>query len=142
MESSANKMLECIICMENPAVDPVVTQCGHIFCWPCIKQWVESSNKMFCPTCKNGINLAKVVSLHGNSSGKFNDKPRAEREAPEVNANRPGFFSSLYQSFVYSTQNSESNNRPINENDVKTNQLALVFLLIGMLLVVMIFYIA
>lgn len=26
---------ECTICLES-AQEPVVTKCGHIFCWPCI----------------------------------------------------------------------------------------------------------
>ena len=28
---------DCTICFDT-AVDPVVTQCGHLFCWNCIKQ--------------------------------------------------------------------------------------------------------
>jgi E3 ubiquitin-protein ligase RNF5 len=30
---SAN--FECNICLEL-AQDPIVTQCGHLYCWPCI----------------------------------------------------------------------------------------------------------
>ena len=28
-------VFECTICLES-AKEPVVTKCGHIFCWPCI----------------------------------------------------------------------------------------------------------
>jgi|TARA_B110000977_G_scaffold188631_1_gene257137 E3 ubiquitin-protein ligase RNF5 len=31
----ANSYFECNICLEL-ASDPVVTQCGHLYCWPCI----------------------------------------------------------------------------------------------------------
>ena len=26
---------ECVICMEI-AKEPIVTNCGHLYCWPCI----------------------------------------------------------------------------------------------------------
>lgn len=36
MEKEKDKnVYECSICLEN-AKSPVVTRCGHIFCWPCI----------------------------------------------------------------------------------------------------------
>ena len=28
-------VFECTICLES-AKEPIVTKCGHIFCWPCI----------------------------------------------------------------------------------------------------------
>jgi len=30
-------MFECNICLET-ASEPVITLCGHLFCWPCIYQ--------------------------------------------------------------------------------------------------------
>lgn len=30
-------IFQCNICFET-ATSPVVTQCGHLFCWPCIHQ--------------------------------------------------------------------------------------------------------
>lgn len=34
-----NAYFECNICLEL-AQDPVVTQCGHLYCWPCIYKCV------------------------------------------------------------------------------------------------------
>lgn len=34
-KQSNSLMYECTICLEN-AKEPVVTKCGHIFCWPCL----------------------------------------------------------------------------------------------------------
>lgn len=33
-----NSAFECNICYEL-AQEPVVTLCGHLYCWPCIYRW-------------------------------------------------------------------------------------------------------
>ena len=38
------KQMECIICLAYPT-DPIVTQCGHIYCWNCIKQWLSDKKE-------------------------------------------------------------------------------------------------
>jgi len=30
----------CAICIDEVSDEPVVTRCGHIFCWPCLYQWL------------------------------------------------------------------------------------------------------
>jgi len=32
---------ECNICLDV-ASDAVISMCGHLFCWPCIHQWLET----------------------------------------------------------------------------------------------------
>mmetsp|Transcript_40905 Transcript_40905/g.131551 ORF Transcript_40905/g.131551 Transcript_40905/m.131551 type:complete len:112 (+) Transcript_40905:81-416(+) len=34
-------MFECNICLEA-AAEPVVTRCGHLFCWACLHQWLNA----------------------------------------------------------------------------------------------------
>lgn len=34
-EESKSNLYECNICLET-ASEPVITACGHLFCWPCI----------------------------------------------------------------------------------------------------------
>ncbi len=31
----------CAICLETVSDEPVVTQCGHLYCWPCLYQWLR-----------------------------------------------------------------------------------------------------
>jgi E3 ubiquitin-protein ligase RNF5 len=46
--------------------DPVVTYCGHLFCWNCLALWLESglpaSNA--CPVCKSGIDKSKIIPIY------------------------------------------------------------------------------
>jgi len=41
--STANKdnRFVCAICLETVSDEPVVTRCGHLYCWPCLYQWLQ-----------------------------------------------------------------------------------------------------
>jgi len=65
--------LECVICLQYPT-DPIVTQCGHMYCWQCIRQWLSNKSEMTCAVCKNGVDLNNVIPLFGGSiNNKSND---------------------------------------------------------------------
>lgn len=141
MEDEKNNrqdLLSCVICLKSTSEDPVVTQCGHIFCWVCLKMWVSNSDKMFCPICKNGINMDRVISLYANSTNKHTDKPKSERLEPVENRSRPGFFYTLYRSFTYS-YNMNNDSIQLSNNEVKANRLALLMIIIGMILIILLF---
>ena len=53
---------ECSICLES-ANEPVVTKCGHIFCWPCLKKWLSKKITLECPVCRNGIVCLKLKTF-------------------------------------------------------------------------------
>ncbi|KAL6992588.1 RING-type E3 ubiquitin transferase [Sarracenia purpurea var. burkii] len=62
---------DCNICLDF-ACDPVVTLCGHLYCWPCIYKWfhfqsssLASDEHPQCPVCKAKISHATVVPLYG-----------------------------------------------------------------------------
>ncbi|KAL1203157.1 E3 ubiquitin-protein ligase RMA2 [Cardamine amara subsp. amara] len=69
---------DCNICLDQVR-DPVVTLCGHLFCWPCIYKWTYSSNNSRqpidqydnkkespkCPVCKSDISEAMLVPIYG-----------------------------------------------------------------------------
>ncbi|XP_047945626.1 E3 ubiquitin-protein ligase RNF185-like isoform X1 [Salvia hispanica] len=67
---------ECNICFDL-AQDPIVTLCGHLFCWPCLYKWTHiHSLSHECPVCKALIEEEKLVPLYGR--GKNSTDPRAK----------------------------------------------------------------
>ncbi|KAM1062939.1 hypothetical protein ACFX2I_027164 [Malus domestica] len=78
---------ECNICFEL-AQDPIITRCGHLFCWPCLYRWLHHhSNSQECPFCKALIEEEKLVPLYGR--GKTQTDPRS-KSYPGINIpNRP-----------------------------------------------------
>lgn len=63
---------DCNICLEF-VQDPVVTLCGHLYCWPCIYKWIQansisnedSEQQPQCPVCKAEVSTSAVVPLYG-----------------------------------------------------------------------------
>ncbi|CAN0896842.1 E3 ubiquitin-protein ligase RMA1 [Linum grandiflorum] len=77
-EETSNKIrsgFDCNICLD-PVQDPVVTLCGHLYCWPCIYRWLHSRTISSsadekpvccrqCPVCKSEISQSALVPLFG-----------------------------------------------------------------------------
>ncbi|KAK7302782.1 hypothetical protein RJT34_13678 [Clitoria ternatea] len=62
---------DCNICLDF-AHEPVVTLCGHLYCWPCIYKWLHVQNDSLapdehpqCPVCKANISHNTMVPLYG-----------------------------------------------------------------------------
>jgi len=71
-----DRMFECNICLDT-AKDAVVSHCGHLFCWPCLHQWLETRpTRQSCPVCKAAISRDKVIPLYGR--GGSNVDPRSK----------------------------------------------------------------
>ncbi|KAJ6935509.1 E3 ubiquitin-protein ligase RMA1H1-like [Populus alba x Populus x berolinensis] len=75
---------DCNICFDF-AHEPVVTLCGHLYCWPCIYKWLHvqsaslaSDEHPQCPVCKADISHATMVPLYGRGQGST----EAEGKAP------------------------------------------------------------
>ncbi|KMS97968.1 hypothetical protein BVRB_4g096870 [Beta vulgaris subsp. vulgaris] len=69
---------DCNICFDL-AHDPVVTLCGHLYCWACIFKWLDvqsssshSTQQKACPVCKANISQSSLIPLycHGPSRGE------------------------------------------------------------------------
>ncbi|KAK6945385.1 hypothetical protein RJ641_026487 [Dillenia turbinata] len=66
---------DCNICLDM-ARDPVLTCCGHLFCWPCLYRWLhDHSDAKECPVCKGEVTIKNVTPIYGrgNSSGEVED---------------------------------------------------------------------
>mmetsp|Transcript_6102 Transcript_6102/g.10534 ORF Transcript_6102/g.10534 Transcript_6102/m.10534 type:complete len:167 (-) Transcript_6102:32-532(-) len=100
-------MFECNICLE-PASDPVVTKCGHVFCWACLHQWLHqprrsalhgglqsSSGSSACPVCKALVSEQTVIAVysrgeeqhHRASDPSVPARPTTERTEVETTTN-------------------------------------------------------
>ncbi|XP_067639520.1 E3 ubiquitin-protein ligase RNF185-like [Eurosta solidaginis] len=97
-EKVDDSMYECNICLDT-AKDAVVSLCGHLFCWPCLHQWLETRpNCKLCPVCKAAIGKDKVIPLYGRNSTKQEDprnkvppRPAGQRSEPEPQQGFQGF---------------------------------------------------
>lgn len=92
---------ECNICLEL-AQDPIVTLCGHLFCWPCLYKWLHGHSKsQECPVCKALVEEDKIVPLYGR--GKVGSPDPRSKAIPGVNiphrpaGRRPETASGLHQ---------------------------------------------
>lgn len=88
---------ECSICLDT-AKEPVVSKCGHLFCWPCIYSWNQL--KKTCPNCNNFLENEKdFVPIYNKNQNKSNtnrfkipERPKGERNGTE---NSDSFSSSF-----------------------------------------------
>lgn len=64
-ESNSSSSFDCNICLDV-VQDPVVTLCGHLYCWPCIYKWMNSNSDQHlnCPVCKAQVSENTLIPLY------------------------------------------------------------------------------
>ncbi|KAF5943772.1 hypothetical protein HYC85_017849 [Camellia sinensis] len=84
---------DCNICLDFVS-DPVVTLCGHLYCWPCIYKWfhfqsasLASDEHPQCPVCKSKISHNTVVPLYGR--GHIPNESELQSKAPSLSVSIP-----------------------------------------------------
>ncbi|KAL7258354.1 hypothetical protein ACSBR1_004472 [Camellia fascicularis] len=80
---------DCNICLDM-AREPILTCCGHLFCWACFYQlpYVYSTAKE-CPVCKGEVTDRNITPIYGN--GKFthmSDSESSLKVPPRPQAHR------------------------------------------------------
>ena len=87
-ENTGNKRWHCPICKKS-LKSPVVTPCGHIFCWPCISKLLQNEDKTnnSCPICHTPVDINKIVPIYGQTNEAKDSEapppPKAERVETE-----------------------------------------------------------
>lgn len=67
---------DCNICLDT-ANNPVLTRCGHLFCWECFYQLAYAySNAKECPVCEGEVLDTDIIPVYGN--GMIDDISRLE----------------------------------------------------------------
>ncbi|CAN1807311.1 E3 ubiquitin-protein ligase RMA1H1, partial [Linum perenne] len=86
-QSSLTDCFDCNICFDF-AREPVVTLCGHLYCWPCIYKWLHVQTSSHtpeehpqCPVCKAGISHTTMVPLYGRGGQPSEEQPELETKA-------------------------------------------------------------
>lgn len=51
---------KCPLCLE-PRQNTSLSFCGHLFCWFCIHEWIQTNN--FCPICHKILNPRNIIPL-------------------------------------------------------------------------------
>lgn len=85
LENESPGGFDCNICLDT-VDDPVVTLCGHLFCWPCIYKWLhlqsapsedEDQQRQQCPVCKAEVSQTSLVPLYGRGQTTKPSKGKA-----------------------------------------------------------------
>lgn len=74
---------DCNVCLDM-AVEPVLTCCGHLFCWPCFYNLpYDHLDVKECPICGGEVTVTSLVPIYGNTDGNCARKPKESGlEAP------------------------------------------------------------
>lgn len=85
---------ECNICLDL-AKQPVVTLCGHLYCWRCLYKWSDTSqsqgggNNNKCPVCKANMDVNKVIPIYCRQTEAQKEEDGKQAVPPRPQGQRP-----------------------------------------------------
>ncbi|ESL10530.1 E3 ubiquitin-protein ligase RNF5 [Trypanosoma rangeli SC58] len=81
----------CAICYDL-ATEPVVTRCGHLFCWNCLDHWLGRRDAVLeCPVCRGRVDKrlhGDIIPLYGkgrqtHAAGSFSSVKSSSVPQPQ-----------------------------------------------------------
>lgn len=107
-ELSQDARFSCNICFDAVS-EPVVTRCGHLYCWPCLFRWLApgmtrseraslgmprlltppDEARRACPVCKSECSVPTVVPIYVRGGSGDNDENRVEPRPQHVESGQP-----------------------------------------------------
>ncbi|KAJ1967485.1 hypothetical protein IWQ62_001828, partial [Dispira parvispora] len=112
-EGSSSGEFSCNICFDT-ATSPVLTLCGHLYCWPCLHQWLEAqAQNPLCPVCKAGCEKDKVIPVYGRgkepkdprlTDPSVPNRPSGQRPEPRIpprNGNNANPFAAVFENGLF-----------------------------------------
>ena len=74
----ASGIFECNICLEE-LCEPVLTPCGHLYCWSCLFRWLamtDHGTAGACPVCQAGVSADDVIPVYGRPARNVGTESR------------------------------------------------------------------
>jgi len=120
----------CAICLENVSDEPVVTKCGHLYCWSCLYQWLEPGMMLseYNSAFGGGNTNANMGSSNYNAGSRsYNVGMGIRNSSIESNSSSGGlnFLSTSYQTTTniqHQQQSAMYNDRPYNPSGGQFSQ--------------------
>ena len=77
-------VFDCNICLDM-AQDPILTCCGHLFCWSCFYQLSHVySNVKECLVCMEEVADTSIIPIYGNDNTNDNNKLKLKESGLKV----------------------------------------------------------
>jgi len=115
----------CAICLEIVSDEPVVTKCGHLYCWSCLYQWLEPGMMLSEYNSAFGGNvISNSNSMNMGGSSSYNGMGVRNNSIGSNSSSSGGlnFLSTSYQTTNMHQQQSTFNDRPYNPSGGQFSQ--------------------
>lgn len=82
----------CGICLDLPT-SPVVTECGHLFCWLELETWLQQQS--ICPLCKSIC--IQITPIYDGTDNSGSTRPKGRR----IEVTQKSYFGDNYVSRAF-----------------------------------------
>ena len=86
---SAYAYTRCILCRTLDH-DQLHCRCGHLYCWPCLAQWMQ--RQATCPVCKDHVDEERVIPIYTRNAPDPSGSPHTHAAQSAGIPPRPAGF--------------------------------------------------